>query len=103
MTTQVSRALVRTGTEGLDEVLGGGLPPRRLYLFQGDPGVGKTTLALRFLVSGAEHGESCLYVTLSETREELHAVAQSHGWTLDDVHVYEMSAADSGPAEQDEN
>lgn len=95
--------LVRTGTEGLDTVLCGGLPARRLYLFQGDPGVGKTTLALRFLVSGAEQGESCLYVTLSETREELDAVAASHGWSLDRVHVYEMSAADAGPAEHEEN
>jgi circadian clock protein KaiC len=98
-----SQELVPTGTDGLDSVLNGGLPARRLYLFQGDPGVGKTTLALRFLVAGAERGESCLYVTLSETREELNAVAKSHGWTLGNVHVYEMSAADVGPAEHEEN
>jgi circadian clock protein KaiC len=84
-------------------VLSGGFPARRLYLFQGDPGVGKTTMALRFLVSGAEHGESCLYVTLSETRDELLAVADSHGWSLDKIHVYELSAAESGPAEHEEN
>ncbi|HET8935113.1 MAG TPA: ATPase domain-containing protein [Polyangiales bacterium] len=95
--------VVPTGTIGLDEVLNGGLPARRLYLFQGDPGVGKTTMALRFLIAGAERGESCLYVTLSETREELNGVAESHGWTLKDVHVYELSAADSGPSEHDEN
>lgn len=95
--------VVPTGTDGLDEVLGGGLPTRRLYLFQGDPGVGKTTLALRFLITGAERGESCLYVTLSETREELNGVARSHGWSLERVHVYEMSAADVGPSEHDEN
>ena len=95
--------LVPTGTEGLDHVLSGGLPARRLYLFQGDPGVGKTTMALRFLISGAERGESCLYVTLSETREELEAVAESHGWKLNGVHVYEMSAADSPPTEHEEN
>jgi circadian clock protein KaiC len=94
---------VSTGTEGLDSVLNGGLPARRLYLFQGDPGVGKTTLALRFLVAGAESGESCLYVTLSETREELQAVAHGHGWSLEKIHVYEMSAADQGPSEHDEN
>jgi len=95
--------LITTGTDGLDNVLNGGLPPRRLYLFQGDPGVGKTTLALRFLIAGAERGESCLYVTLSETREELEAVAESHHWKLDGVHVYEMSAADSPPTETEEN
>lgn len=95
--------VVPTGTAGLDEVLGGGLPARRLYLFQGDPGVGKTTLALRFLISGAERGESCLYVTLSETREELNSVAKAHKWSLSGVHVYEMSAADVGPSEHDEN
>lgn len=102
MTAQ-SLNLVTTGTEGLDIVLNGGLPARRLYLFQGDPGVGKTTLALRFLIAGAERGESCLYVTLSETREELEAVAVSHGWKLGGVHVYEMSAADSPPSESEEN
>lgn len=102
MTAQ-SLNLVTTGTEGLDKVLNGGLPARRLYLLQGDPGVGKTTLALRFLIAGAEGGESCLYVTLSETREELEAVAQSHNWKLDGVHVYEMSAADSPPTELEEN
>lgn len=95
--------LVPTGTAGLDEVLGGGLPARRLYLFQGDPGVGKTTTAMRFMIAGAERGESCLYVTLSETREELEGVAASHGWSLDGVHVYEMSAADVGPSEHEEN
>jgi len=102
MTTQSSK-LVTTGTEGLDIVLSGGLPARRLYLFQGDPGVGKTTMALRYLISGAERGESCLYVTLSETREELEAVAESHGWTLKGVHVYEMSAADGAASEIEEN
>lgn len=95
--------VVPTGTEGLDDVLNGGLPARRLYLFQGDPGVGKTTLALRFLISGAERGESCLYVTLSESREELAAVADSHGWSLEPVHVYEMSAADGPASEIEEN
>jgi circadian clock protein KaiC len=102
MTSQASK-LVPTGTSGLDDVLGGGLPARRMYLFQGDPGVGKTTLALRFLVSGAERGERVLYVTLSETREELQAVARAHGWSLERVHVFEMSAAEAGPSESEEN
>lgn len=99
----VGSSRISTGTAGLDEILFGGLPSRRLYLLQGDPGVGKTTLALRFLLAGIEHGERCLYVTLSETREELTAVAAGHGWSLDDLSVYEMSAADSGFGEQDEN
>lgn len=90
-----SSPLVSTGITGLDNVLGGGLPRHRVYLVQGDPGVGKTTLALQFLREGAAHGEHCLYVTLSETAEELRAVARSHGWALDGVDIYEMSAAET--------
>jgi circadian clock protein KaiC len=81
-----------TGVEGLDEILCGGLPAHRLYLIQGDPGVGKTTLALQFLLEGVRRGEAGLYITLSETKEELDIVAHSHGWTLDDVHLFELSA-----------
>ena len=66
-----------TGIAGLDDVLGGGIPRDRLYLLQGDPGVGKTTLALQFLLSGAREGERCLYLTLSETKDELKAVAEA--------------------------
>jgi len=96
--------LVPTGVAGLDEVLCGGFPKNRLYLVQGDPGVGKTTLALQFLLEGAQRGESCLYVTLSETAEELAAVADSHGWTLDRVAVHEMSAAETlAMRDEDEN
>jgi circadian clock protein KaiC len=79
---------------GLDDVLGGGLPRDRLYLLQGDPGVGKTTLALQFLLAGAEAGEVCLYVTLSETKEELRAVAHSHGWSLDKLALFELPLGD---------
>jgi len=79
-----------TGVPGLDEVLGGGLPRERLYLVQGDPGVGKTTLALQFLLAGAEAGEVCLYLTLSETKEELCSVADSHGWSLDKLTLFEL-------------
>ena len=80
-----------TGTSGLDHILGGGFPLHALYLLQGDPGVGKTTLALQFLLAGSRRGESCLYVTFSETREELFAVARSHGWSLDGIGVLELS------------
>jgi circadian clock protein KaiC len=81
-----------TGIPGLDDVLSGGFPRRRLYLIQGDPGVGKTTLALQFLLEGARLGEKVLYITLSETREEMEAVADSHGWSLDAIELYELSA-----------
>src|SRR5688572_15835496 len=83
-----------TGIGGLDEVLGGGLTPHRLYLVEGDPGAGKTTLALRYLLEGAKRGETGLYVTLSETKEEIDAVAESHGWSLDPVHVIELVASE---------
>src|SRR5215813_14900140 len=85
--------LVRTGTAGLDDVLGGGLPGRRLFLVQGDPGTGKTTLALRFLLEGASAGEPVLYVALSESREELEQVAASHRWSLRGVTIVDHSAA----------
>ena len=82
--------LARTGIEGLDYVLEGGLPRNRMYLIQGDPGVGKTTLGLQFLLEGARKGEKGVYIALSETADELHAVARSHGWSLDGVHVQEI-------------
>ena len=71
-----------TGIAGLDTILLGGLASNRMYLVDGTPGVGKTTLALQFLMKGRERGETCLYITLSETRQELDAVAESHGWSL---------------------
>ncbi len=81
-----------TGTEGLDDILGGGLPKNRIYLIQGDPGVGKTTVAMQFLLEGARLGEDGLYITLSETKEELESVAESHGWKLNRIHLFELSA-----------
>lgn len=93
-TTESSVPGLSTGIAGLDEVMGGGLPPNRLYLIQGDPGVGKTTLALQFLLDGLERGERVLYVTLSETSEELASVASSHGWSLEGIELYELSAAE---------
>lgn len=80
-----------TGIAGLDHVLQGGWPVGGLYLVQGEPGTGKTTLALQFLREGLRQGEACLYVTLSESQAELTAVARSHGWTLDGIHVREIS------------
>ncbi|HKR60250.1 MAG TPA: ATPase domain-containing protein, partial [Pyrinomonadaceae bacterium] len=79
------------GVEGLDDILEGGLPGRRIYLIEGQPGTGKTTLAIQFLLEGARLGESCLYITLSETKEELEGVALSHGWSLEGINVYELS------------
>ncbi|MDB4976330.1 MAG: circadian clock protein KaiC [Myxococcaceae bacterium] len=94
---------ISTGTEGLDAILFGGLPAKRMYLLQGDPGVGKTTMAVRFLLEGTRQGESCLYITLSETTEELRAVARSHGWSLDNLTVHEMSASEANYGEPEEN
>jgi len=79
-----------TGIAGLDDITAGGLTRRRLYLVEGEPGSGKTTLALQFLLAGARAGEPVLYVTLSETAEELRAVARSHGWSLDGITVREL-------------
>jgi circadian clock protein KaiC len=85
--------LVRTGTSGLDDVLAGGLPGSRVYLVQGDPGTGKTTLSLRFLLEGAARGERVLYVALSENRDELEQVARSHGWSLEGLTIADHSTA----------
>src|SRR5688500_12047621 len=90
----VTHALAGTGVEGLDDVLGGGLTPNRLYLVEGVPGSGKTTLAFQFLIEGARRGETVLYITLSETEEESRAVAASHGWYLEGILIHEL-----GPSE----
>lgn len=82
-----------TGIPGLDDVLGGGFTPNRLYLVEGDPGAGKTTLAVQFLMEGVGRGESGLYVTLSESAEELRSVAASHGWDIGGVHLFELAAS----------
>ncbi len=89
----MKRELAPTGIQGLDDVLGGGLTQNRIYLVMGDPGVGKTTVGLHFLLEGARRGEKVLYIALSETREEIEAVAESHGWTLEGIDIFEYSAA----------
>ena len=81
----------RTGVAGLDDILGGGLPTNHLYLIDGEPGTGKTTLALQFLLDGVRQGERGLYVTLSESAAELNSVADSHGWSLDGIEIFELS------------
>jgi circadian clock protein KaiC len=91
----------KTGIAGLDEILRGGLITQRLYLVDGNPGAGKTTLALQFLLEGIRAGEKCLYVTLSETRRELEAGAQSHGWSLEGIEIIEL-IADEKELESDE-
>ena len=78
------------GIAGLNDVLSGGLERGRVFLLEGSPGSGKTTIALQFLIAGAAQGERCLYVTLSETEVELRAAARSHGWALDGLDIYEL-------------
>jgi circadian clock protein KaiC len=92
-----------TGIEGLDEILRGGFPLNRLYLLKGDPGVGKTTLALQFLLEGARIGERGLYITLSETRDEINAVAGSHKWDLSKLDIFELSALEHLLAQESQN
>lgn len=81
---------VSTGIPGLDNVLGGGWPAGHVYVASGDPGAGKTTLGLQFLLNGLAQGERVLYITLSESDRELRQVADSHGWTLDGMDVFEL-------------
>ena len=81
---------IQTGVPGLDDILGGGLPRGHLYLIEGDPGTGKTTIALQFLLEGIRSGEKVIYVTLSESKMELEQVAHSHGWSTDSLEIYEM-------------
>src|SRR5436190_10029644 len=94
-TSAVDAVRCPSGVEGLDEILAGGFPKDCMYLIQGDPGAGKTTLALQFLLEGVRRGESAFYVTLSETRVELDKVARSHGWSLEAIPLLELSAIES--------
>ncbi|MGA8160342.1 MAG: ATPase domain-containing protein, partial [Acidobacteriaceae bacterium] len=87
-TTPVER--FATGIAGLDDILGGGLARNHLYLVEGDPGTGKTTIAMQFLMEGVRRGQKGLYVTLSESKAELLEIADSHGWSLDGVEIFEL-------------
>lgn len=93
--SDTSAPLASSGIAGLDHVLTGGFARRRLFLVEGVPGSGKTTLALQFLITGAQAGEPVLYVTLSETEEELRAVSQAHDWNLDGIDIRELTSSPS--------
>ncbi len=93
--TESSPLKARTGVWGLDEILAGGLSRGRMFLLEGAPGTGKTTVALQFLLAGAAEGEKCLYITLSETDDELRDSAASHNWSLDGIDVYELLPPES--------
>ncbi len=88
---------------GLDEIIKGGLPANRLYLLRGNPGVGKTTLAMQFLLEGQRLGEKGLYITLSETTSEIEDIALSHNWNLDNIAIFELSALEQALAQESES
>lgn len=91
MTISQSKNKAATGIGGLDDILSGGLARGHVYLLEGEPGAGKTTVALQFLLAGAAAGESCLYITMSETESELRLGAASHGWELGSgINVFEL-------------
>ena len=86
----------KSGIWGLDEILSGGFSREHMFLIEGAPGTGKTTIALQFLMEGARGGEKCLYITLSETERELRMGAASHGWKLDErIEVFELLPPES--------
>jgi circadian clock protein KaiC len=97
-----SEDLRKTGTTGLDEILNGGLTANRVYLVEGTPGTGKTTLALSFLLQGVARGEVSLYITLAETEVELRAVADTHGWSLGHMDVFELVSHSQFDSEQEQ-
>lgn len=93
--------IAASGISGLDYILHGGFPRNHIYLLQGDPGVGKTTLGLQFLLEGVKHGEKALYITLSETSRELAAVCRSHHWDMTGVEVFEQLIGEESLGEED--
>ncbi|MGH6963934.1 MAG: ATPase domain-containing protein [Phenylobacterium sp.] len=95
MSKATAKAEASTGIPGLDDILGGGLSRDRVYLLEGSPGTGKTTTAMSFLREGAKRGEASLYITLSETEEELRDTADSHGWDLSGITIFELVPPES--------
>ena len=91
---------LRTGIDGLDTILSGGLPAGHMYLIEGDPGTGKTTLAMQFLLANTNSDQEGLYVTLSESRRELHQTAVSHGWNFEHIPVLELTSDELAGGEQ---
>src|SRR5690348_17401972 len=85
---------VTSGLPALDYILRGGYAANRIHLIEGQPGAGKTTLGLQFLLEGRAKNEKCLYITLSESKEELIHVAYSHGWSLDGIDIFELVPPD---------
>jgi circadian clock protein KaiC len=92
---QGERTKAKFGIEGLDSILNGGIERNRLYLVEGNPGTGKTTMAVQFLIEGVRRGEPALYITLSETEEELRATARAHNWVLDGITICELVPPES--------
>ena len=86
---------IGTGSVGLDDILGGGFDANRVYLYEGRPGTGKTTLAMQFLMEGARKGEKALYISLSENRRELAVVAKRHDWSLSGIDIFELVSAET--------
>ncbi|VIO72739.1 Circadian clock protein kinase KaiC [Bradyrhizobium ivorense] len=85
---------ISTGIAGFDGILDGGYASHRVHLIEGQPGTGKTTLALQFLLDGISKRERCLYITLSESKDELRQVAETHGWNLDGIEIFELVPAE---------
>ena len=93
---EIPAETAKTGIWGLDNILSGGFSPGHVFLVEGTPGTGKTTIALQFLMEGARNGEKCLYITLSETERELREGAASHGWALEDsIEIFELLPPES--------
>jgi circadian clock protein KaiC len=102
MPQEINIPRLDTGVTGLNDILLGGLPPGQMYLIEGDPGTGKTTLAMQFIRAGILRGEKALYITLSEPRAELETSMRSHGWSLAEVPIIELTQNESGAASQEE-